>query len=120
MAQVKHVETVNVSTHVSLKIHVLHLLYVPLTITDQAVNVHLGLLETQDHNVAKSREENVITMMNVLIIKPVLSINVLIHVSHLNLVEEKLCVRQAPIELCVDVHQTGEAILMSNVSNMNV
>ena len=118
--QAKLVETANALIHAFRKIHVPHLLYVPSITTDQAVNVHLDSLETQDRNVAKSREENVITMTSVLIIKHVLNINVLIHVSRRNLVAEKQYVKPRHIELFVAVHQTGEAILMSNASNTNV
>ena len=118
--QAKLVETVNALIRAFRKIHVPHLLYVPSITTDQAVNAHLDSLVTQDPNVAKSREENVITMTSVLIIKHVLNINVLIHVSRQNLVAEKHYVKPRYIELFVAVHQTGVAILMSNASNTNV
>ena len=118
--QAKLVETVNALIHAFRKILVPHLLFVPSITTDQAVNVHLDSLETQDPNVAKLREENVITMTSVLIIKHVLNINVLTRASLLNLAEEKHYAKPLHIELFVAVHQTGEAILMSNASNTNV
>ena len=118
--QVRLVETVNVLTHVFRKIHVHHLLYAQSIITDQAVNVHLDSPETQDPNVAKSREENAIMTTSVLIIKHVLNINVLTRASLLNLAEEKHYAKPLHIELFVAVHLTGEATLMSSASNTNV
>ena len=85
-----------------------------------SVSVHLDLQETQDPNAAKSREENAITMMNVLTIQHVLNTNALIHVEFPNRVGKEHYVRQLHIEPYVAVHQPGVGIHTKNASNMNV
>ena len=75
---------------------------------------------SQDLNVAKSKEENVIMMMNALTTGRVLNTNVLIHAGCRNLVEREPFVKQRHIELYVAVLQTGEEIHMNNVFSTNV
>ena len=69
--QVKHAGTETVSILVNLKIHAVHQQYAQLTITEHHVSALQDLQETQQFNVAKLKEENVIMMMNVLTTGPV-------------------------------------------------